>query len=44
MNLISLIARRPKVVDNLEDMIEAIRVLVADSSSDEKDRLRINVD
>ena len=32
MNLISLIARKPKVVDNLEDMVGAIKVLTGESS------------
>ena len=45
MNLISLIARKPKTVDSLEDMIEAIKVLCSDiGGSDEKDKLKIPVD
>ena len=45
MNLISLIARQPKTVDSLEDMIEAIKVLCNDiGGSDEKDKLKIPVD
>ena len=45
MNIISLIARKPKTVDSLEDMIEAIKVLCNDiGGSDEKDKLKIPVD
>ena len=45
MNLISLIARKPKTVDSLEDMIEAIKVLCSDiGSTDDKDKLKIPVD
>ena len=44
MNLISLIARKPKTVDSLEDMIEAIKVLCSDiGGSDEKDKLKIQM-
>ena len=46
MNLISLIARKPKVVDNLEDMIGAIKALCSDmgGGSEDKDKLKIPVD
>ena len=37
MNLISLIARRPKAVETIEDMSEAIKVLT-DNSGDDKEQ------
>ena len=40
MNLISLIARRPKQDQTLEQMIEAIKVLV---EGEEKDKVKIEV-
>ena len=36
MNLISLIARHPKPIDTLDSMIEAIKLLASDESSEEK--------
>ena len=45
MNLISLIARRPKNVDSLDDMIEAIKLLAESGGAEEKDKtIRINVE
>ena len=46
MNLISLIARRPKQIDNLEDMKEAIKVLAPQNEDEEADdkRLKIGVE
>ena len=41
MNLISLIARRPKQDQTLEQMIEAIKVLC--EGNDEKDKVKIEV-
>ena len=32
MNLISLIARRPRSVETIEEMIEAIKVLTSDAT------------
>ena len=37
MNLISLIARRPKTIDTLEDMKEAIQQFVQEDPNDEGD-------
>ena len=42
MNLISLIARRPKTDQSLEQIIEALKVLNPDAS-DEKDKVKIEV-
>ena len=42
MNLISLIARRPKTDQTLEQIIEALKVLNPDAS-DEKDKVKIEV-
>ena len=41
MNLISLIARRPKTEQTLEQMIEAIKVLT--DGNDDKDKVKIEV-
>ena len=41
MNLISLIARRPKQEQTLEQMIEAIKVLC--DSTDDKDKVKIDL-
>ena len=38
MNLISLIARRPRAVESIEEMIEAIKVLTSDTGGDEKEQ------
>ena len=43
MNLISLIARRPRGVETIEEMIEAIKVLTADTGGDEKEQGGIEV-
>ena len=42
MNLISLIARRPKTDQTLEQMIEALKVLNQDGN-DEKDKVKLEV-
>ena len=42
MSLISLIARKPKTNETLEEMIEAIKVLVGEG--DEKDKIKIPVE
>ena len=42
MNLISLIARRPKTDQTLEQMIEALKVLNTDGN-DEKDKVKLEV-
>ena len=45
MNLISLVARRPKGVDSLDDMIEAIKLLAESGGTEEKDKtIRIGVE
>ena len=46
MNLISLIARRPKQQESLEDMKSAISILAASSSGvgEEKDQVKISVE
>ena len=46
MNLISLIARRPRQIDSLEDMKEAIKVLAPQNEDEEADdkRLKIGVE
>ena len=44
MNLISLIARRPRNVETIEEMIEAIKVLTQDNNTgDEKEAGQIEV-
>ena len=43
MNLISLIARRPKPVETLEQMIEAIKVLNSEAG-DEKDKVKLSIE
>ena len=43
MNLISLIARRPKAVESIEEMIEAIKVLTSDTAGDEREQGAIEV-
>ena len=42
MNLISLIARRPRQVENLEQMIEALQFVVNDTQDSDKDKLKIS--
>ena len=42
MSLISLIARRPKSVETIEDMIEAIKVLT-DGGADEKEQGQMEI-
>ena len=37
MNLISLIARRPRAVESIDEMIEAIKVLTADAGNDDRE-------
>ena len=46
MNLISLIARRPKQSESLEDMRSAIGILAASSSGvgEEKDQVKVSVE
>ena len=46
MNLISLIARRPKQQESLEDMKSAIGILAASASGvgEEKDQVKISVE
>ena len=44
MNLISLIARRPKQVDELEEMIQAIKTIAASGGSDDDNILRISIE
>ena len=45
MNLISLIARHPKQLDSIENMIEAIKLLASnDSEENDKQNLKIEID
>ena len=39
MNLISLIAKRPKPVDELEEMIQAIKTIAASGGGEESDKI-----
>ena len=43
MNLISLIARTPSAVESIEEMMEAIKVLLNDGQSDEKEQGAIEI-
>ena len=42
--LCSLIARRPKQEDSLEDMAESLKILCNESSEENKAQLKISVD
>ena len=44
MNLISLIAKKPKQVESLEDLIESIKILADGNSTEDKERIKINTD
>ena len=43
MNLISLVARTPRDVESVDEMIEAIKVLLNDGASDERSKESIEV-
>ena len=44
MALISLIARRPKQIQDIDDIVEAIKVLATDDDEAAKNQLKISID